>query len=212
MPPSAPLLASPPDAVDPPRLRELLLQALEAQAGHVAVLSASLRCIVIDVELRRDWRPQLERARRRERILASVLEQLDLDPRSQTPGRRIVARLSAALLAALGQAMHEGDAANAQVVAAEGVEIAALRAQRAWELIGHVAGKLADETGRTLDVAFESAAFDEGEGYRNRGWSRELWIESLGFRAILPPPGRPPRLADAEVPRLPWRSRERLHP
>ena len=54
MPPSAPLLASPPDAVDPPRLRELLLQALEAQAGHVAVLSASLRCIVIDVELRRD--------------------------------------------------------------------------------------------------------------------------------------------------------------
>lgn len=212
MPRSGPLLAYPQEAVDPLRLRELLLQALEAEAGHVALLSASLRCVVIDGDLRRDWRQVLDRARRRERILASVLQQLDLDPRSQTPGRRIVAQLSAALLAALGQAMHEGDAAAAQVVAAEAVEVAALRALRAWELLGHVAGKFSDETGRTLDAAFEAAACDEGEPYRNRGWSRELWIDSLGFRAVLPPPGRLPRQADGEVPRLPWRSRQRPRP
>lgn len=211
MPRSEPLLAYAQPAADPQRLRELLLQALEAQAGHAAVLAASLRC-VLDGELRRDWRELLERSRRRERILASVLEQFDLDPRSQTPGRRIVAQLSAALLAALGQALHACDATAAQVVAVEGVELAALRAQRTWELIGHVAGKLADDAGRTLEAALEAAACDEGEPYRNRGWSRELWIDSLGFRAVLPPPARPPRQADADVPRLPWRSRERLRP
>lgn len=210
MPRSAPLLAYP-RTVDAIRLRELLLQALEAEAGYIAVLSTALRC-AFNGDLRRTWRDLLDHSRRRERTLISVLQQLDLSPCSKTPGRRIAGQMTTALLDALERALVDGDAAAAQVVAAECVEHAAIRIQRTWELIGHVARTSVDEVGRTLDTAFESAPRDEGELYRNRGWVRELWIETLGLPAVVPPPGRAARLPQAEIPRLPWRSRERVQP
>lgn len=208
MPRSAPL-PSFPHSVDALRLRELLLQALEAESGHIAVLSTALRCALND-DLRRKWRDLLEHSRRRERSLVSVFQQFDLNLRSQTPGRRITGQLTTSLLDALSRALEAGDAASAQVVAAECVEHAAIRIQRTWELIGHVAHTSVDEAGRTLETAFDSAPRDEGELYRNRGWVRELWIETLGLPAVVPPPGRAARLPEADVPRLPWRSGERV--
>jgi hypothetical protein len=210
MPRSAPLLACP-HTVDAVRLRELLLQALEAEHGHVAVLSAALRCALND-DLRRKWRDLLEHSRRRERTLILVFQQLDLNPCSQTPGRRIAGHLTAALLDALARTLDSGDPEAAQVVAAECVEHAAIRIQRTWDLIGHVARTSVDDAGRTLDTAFESAPRDEGELYRNRSWVRELWIETLGLPAVVPPPGQAARLPDTDIPRLPWRSRERMQP
>ena len=208
MPRSAPLLACP-HTVDALRLRELLLQALEAETGNIAVLSTALRC-ALNEDLGRKWRDLLDHSRRRERTLVSVFQQFDLNLRSQTPGRRIAGQLTTALLDALARALEAGDAAAAQVVAAECVEHAAIRIQRTWELIGHVAHASVDDAGRTLDTAFESAPRDEGELYRNRSWVRELWIETLGLPAVVPPPGRAARLPDTDIPRLPWRSRERV--
>lgn len=209
MPRSAPQLAVP-RAVDALRLRELLLQALEAETGNAAVLSMALRC-ALNPELRRSWRDLLEYSRRRERTLVSVFQQLDLNPCSRTTGRRIAGQLTGALLDALGEALESGDMEAAQVVAAECVELAAVRIQRTWELIGHVAHVSPDEAGRTLDTAFDAAPRDEGELFRHRGWTRELWIQSLGLPAVVPPPGRAAHLPENDVPRLPWRSRER-HP
>lgn len=210
MPRSAPLLDIP-HVVDAPRLRELLLQALEAETGNIEVLSACLRC-ALDADLARNWHDLLDRSRRRERTLVSVFQQLDLSVRAQTTGRRIAGQLTAALLDALVQAQDAGDPAAAQVVAAECVEHAAIRIDHTWELIGHVARTSVDEVGRTLDTAFDSVPRDDSERYCNRGWVRELWISTLGLPAVLPPPGRTTRFADADVPRLPWRSRERMKP
>src|SRR5690606_30861934 len=109
-------------------------------------------------------------------------------------------------------ALDAGDSEAAQVVAAECVEHAAIRIERIWELIGHVAHVSVDETGRTLDSACEAAPRAEGELYRHRGWVRELWIGTLGLPAVVPPPGPPSRANETDVPRLPWRSRERVQP
>ncbi len=198
-------------AVDALRLRDLLLQAHEAEHGNAQVLASALRCATHG-DLARRWRDMLERARRRERALMLVLQQLDLGLRSETSGRRIAANLTSALLAAMREAQETGDATAAQVVAAACVEHAAIRVHRVWELIGHLAHASPDETGRTLDSAFDSAPRDDGELYGSRGWVRELWIDALGLPAVLPPPGRPMPPLDTAVPRLPWRSRERAEP
>lgn len=198
-----------PHAVDAVRLRELLLQALEAETGNIAVLSAALRC-ALDADLGRKWRDLLDHSRRRERALVSIFQQLDLNVRARTPGRRIAGQLTAVLLDALVQAQDANDPPAAQVVAAECVEHAAIRIDRTWELIGHIARTSVDDAGRALDTAFDSAPRDESGLYRNRGWVRELWIETLGLPAVLPPPGRPAPVPDADVPRLPWRSSQRV--
>jgi hypothetical protein len=40
-----------------------------------------------------------------------------------------------------------------------------------------------------LKQAYDAVAVDEDHHlYHTQGWSRELWIESLGLPAVLPPP------------------------
>ena len=58
-----------------------------------------------------------------------------------------------------------------------------------WELIGHVAKKAAGEEGKALKEAHEEVEPEEDPHlYHNTGWTRELWIASLGLPAVLPPP------------------------
>ena len=58
-----------------------------------------------------------------------------------------------------------------------------------WELIGEVAGKLTGEEAKILKEAHDEVEEEEDEHlYHTMGWARELWIESLGLPAVLPPP------------------------
>ena len=58
-----------------------------------------------------------------------------------------------------------------------------------WELLGKCAEKLTGEQRKALTAAFEEVEEEEDEHlYHSKGWCRELWIESLGMRAVLPPP------------------------
>ena len=58
-----------------------------------------------------------------------------------------------------------------------------------WELIGRAAEQLSGETAKVLQTAFDEVETEEDHHiYHNKGWSRELWIKSLGFPAVLPPP------------------------
>jgi hypothetical protein len=58
-----------------------------------------------------------------------------------------------------------------------------------WELIGEAAKKIKGEEGKALKEAHEQVEKEEDEHlYHTMGWSRELWIESLGFPAVIPPP------------------------
>ena len=58
-----------------------------------------------------------------------------------------------------------------------------------WELIGQVAKKAAGEEGKALKEAHDEVEPEEDPHlYHNTGWTRELWIASLGLPAVLPPP------------------------
>lgn len=52
-----------------------------------------------------------------------------------------------------------------------------------------MAKELKDATGKALKDAYEQVEEQEDEHlYHTTGWARELWIQSLGMKAVLPPP------------------------
>jgi len=58
-----------------------------------------------------------------------------------------------------------------------------------WDLIGQVAKKATGEDGKALKEAHDVVEPEEDEHlYHTTGWTRELWIDSLGIPAVLPPP------------------------
>lgn len=74
-------------------------------------------------------------------------------------------------------------------MAAECVVLAETKDHQNWELIGLVAQKLAGPQAKVLQRAYDAVEKDEDHHlYHTKGWARELWIQSLGFPAVLPPP------------------------
>ena len=58
-----------------------------------------------------------------------------------------------------------------------------------WELIGRVAEKSAGDKKTVLTEACNQVEEEEDMHlFHTMGWARELWIESLGMPAVLPPP------------------------
>ena len=56
-------------------------------------------------------------------------------------------------------------------------------------MIGEVAKKVKGDVAKVLKEAHDEVEHEEDEHYyHTKGWSRELWIESLGMKAVLPPP------------------------
>ena len=81
--------------------------------------------------------------------------------------------------------------AAAQLVACECVVLAETKDHANWELIGHVAthGKGDAKVLEALKAAHDECEEDEDHHvYHSKGWTRELWIQSLGLPAVLPPP------------------------
>ena len=86
-------------------------------------------------------------------------------------------------------ARKSGKPQAAQIVAAECVVLAETKDHLNWELIGQVATKTKGEDGKALKEALEQVEEEEDEHlYHTTGWTRELWIESLGLPAVIPPP------------------------
>lgn len=79
---------------------------------------------------------------------------------------------------------------GAELVACECVVIAETKDHMNWELIGQVAKSLGGtSTAQVLLRAYEEIEDQEDQQlYHSRGWARELWIDSLGLPAVLPPP------------------------
>jgi hypothetical protein len=77
----------------------------------------------------------------------------------------------------------------AELVAAECVVLAETKDHQNWELLGEVAAKLKGQAAAILDEAVSQVEDEEDEHlYHTAGWSRELWMQSLGLPAVLPPP------------------------
>lgn len=174
--------------MDTNQFKELLLQSLEHEMGGVKVYETAVRCAV-NPDLREEWDQYLEQTNRHVEILTALCVELEIDPQEESPGRPIVRSLGAALVQAMEMAKQGGNPAAAQIVAAECVVLAETKDHLDWELIGKCADKLKSEQKDAVREAYETVEDEEDEHlYHTRGWCRELWIESLGMKAILPPP------------------------
>jgi rubrerythrin len=169
------------------QVTELILQSLEHEKGGVMVYETALQC-VINEDLRGEWEKYLDETNNHVRILTDVCNELGLDPEMPTPGREIVKKVGLSLVAAMKEARTEGPPEAAQLVACEAVVLAETKDHLDWELLGKCGEKLGGAKGKALQKAAGEVEDQEDEHlYHSRGWCRELWIESLGMKAILPP-------------------------
>jgi rubrerythrin len=170
------------------QLNELILQSLTHERGGIEVYEKALEC-ARNEDLREEWQKYLEQTRRHEEVLLGCCEALGLDPEKTTPGCEIVKNLGQALVAAMDEALGAGSPDAAQIVACECVVLAETKDHLDWELIGKCAEKLKGQGAKALTEAYEEVEEQEDEHlYHTKGWCRELWVESLGMRATLPPP------------------------
>lgn len=173
---------------DQAQVNELLLQALETERGGIQVYTAAIEAAQNE-DLKEEWRKYLDETRRHEQILLDVFEQLGKDPEAASSGREVVAHHGRSLVKAIEMAMANADAAAAELVAAECVVLAETKDHQNWELIGRVAEKAGKQEGKILKAAHDEVEKEEDHHlYHTRGWARELWIQSLGLPAVLPPP------------------------
>jgi hypothetical protein len=174
--------------MDRAQLTELILQSLEHERGGVQVYETAVRS-AIDDDLREEWHRYLEQTKRHVQILEGVCRTLGIDPEKQSPGRKIVRDLGRSLVSAMQTAQQGGDGPAAQLVAAECVVLAETKDHADWELIGKCVAGLEGDEQAALAAAYEEVEDQEDEHlYHTRGWARELWLESLGLPAVLPPP------------------------
>ena len=169
-------------------VKELLLQSLEHEMGGVNVYETALKCVVNE-DLKEEWEKYHQETERHVQVLQDVFAQMQLDPEEQTPGRKIVHELGQSLVKAMQDALATGDQEAAQCVACECVVLAETTDHSNWELIGEVAKKATGTEGKALKAAYAEVEEQEDEHlYHSKGWLRELSLESLGLKAVLPPP------------------------
>ncbi len=170
------------------QITELLLQALETELGGVEVYKTALKC-AINSDLQEELHKYLEQTTHHVEVVRGIFEDLGLDPDAGSPGREVVHDIGAALVAAMKKALASGLPQAAQLVAAECVTLAETKDHMNWELIGQLAENMKGDRAKVLRTAFEEVEGDEDEHlYHSMGWGRELWVESLGMNAVLPPP------------------------
>jgi len=169
-------------------VKELLLQSLEHEQGGVKIYETALKCAQNE-ELNEEWQRYHQETEHHVQVLHDVLSQMQLDPQEQTPGRKIVHDMGASFVAAMEAALGAGDPGMAECVAAECVVLAEEKDHSNWQLIGEVAKKMTGAEAKALKAAYQEVEDQEDEHYyHSKGWLRELSMQSLGMKAVLPPP------------------------
>jgi len=171
------------------QVKELLYQMLETESGGVQIYTSALECVVND-ELEKEWTKYLEQTERHVDIVRQLLETLGLDPDAQTPGRQVVKHIGESLVQAMQMALTSGgEPEAAELVACECVVFAETKDHMNWELLSKFAQKAQGGEREALAAACQQVEDQEDEHiYHSKGWCRELWIQSLGMPAVLPPP------------------------
>jgi hypothetical protein len=170
------------------RLNELLYQALETEQGGILIYETAMRC-ALNHELKEEWGEYLAQTKHHERVVRELMEQMNLDPERDTPGRAVVHHIGQSLVKAMEMALDDGPPEGAQLVASECVVLAETKDHMNWELLHQFAESATGETKTALQEAVDEVEEEEDEHlYHGAGWARELWIEFLGMPAVLPPP------------------------
>ena len=169
-------------------LRELLLQSLEHERGGVILYQTALEC-AREEALRDEWEKYLMQTATHVDALTTACQALGLDPDEMTPGRQIVRHTGTALAVAMKMALGAADREAAERVACECVVLAETKDHFDWQLIGQCAKELDGEARAALEQAYAQVEDEEDEHlYHSKGWCREIWLKSLGLKAVLPPP------------------------
>jgi rubrerythrin len=170
------------------KVNELLLEALETEKGGVQIYETAIRCAVNE-DLKEEWEEYLEQTRKHVSTLESVCGELEIDSTEETPGRKIVRHIGSSLVQAMSMALQNGNREAAEVVAAECVTLAETKDHLNWELIGEIAKNSKGNVKKTLQEAYDEIEEEEDEHlYHTKGWTRELHLQGLGLKAVLPPP------------------------
>ena len=170
------------------QVHELLYQALETEQGGQKIYETAIACAQNN-DLKEEWQKYLEQTREHEQHVLGVMQVFGLDPERETPGRKVVHHLGESLIKAMQMAQQSGPPEAAQIVAAECVVLAETKDHQNWSLITDVGEVLKGDKARAIREAVAKVEDQEDEHlYHTRGWGRELWIESLGMPAVLPPP------------------------
>ena len=170
------------------QIAELLLQALETEIGGTQIYMTAIKCATNE-DLKEEFNEYLDQTQRHVEVVEALLTELGVDPKATSPGREVAHHIGSSLVVAMETALAKGTPEAAQLVAAECVTLAETKDHLNWELIGEVADNVKGERAKALKAAFEEVEDQEDEHlYHSTGWARELWIQSLGLPAVLPPP------------------------
>jgi len=170
------------------QLNHLLDETLKTEIGGVQVYENAIQCAVND-ELKGEWQKYLGQTQKHEQIVRGLFEKFGLDAEAETAGRKVVPHIGESLVKAMQMAREAGEPDAAQIVAAECVVEAETKDHLNWELLAQVAEKSKGDDRKILRDALDQVENEEDEHlYHTTGWSRELWIQSLGLPAVIPPP------------------------
>ena len=176
------------DRLSDEQVTELLLQAIETERGGIQIYERAVQAAQ-NKDLKEEFSHYLEQTRTHEAVLTELFQALGLDTEQDSPGRAIVHAQGKALAQSIDQALSTAEPAAAELVACECVVLAETKDHANWELIGKVAEADTGKRAKLLQAAFEKVEKEEDHHlYHTKGWCRELWLDSLGLRAVLPPP------------------------
>jgi rubrerythrin len=160
---------------------------LETEMGGVKIYETAVQCAV-NPDLKKEWTEYLQQTKRHVEVVQELFGKLGLQP-EMTPGRKVVGHIGESLVKAMTMAKEAGDAKGAELAACECVVFAETKDHLNWELLGKAAEKAKGEEKKMLREACDEVEDQEDEHlYHSKGWCRELWIASLGMKAVLPPP------------------------
>jgi hypothetical protein len=170
------------------QLEELVLHSLEHELGCVRIYVTALSCVQSGV-LKEEWEKYLAETRTHVGALEMLCNGMDIDATKETPGRRLVRHDREALVAEMKMALDAGEPAEAESVACECVVLAETKDRADWELLSKCPEHLTGRAAEALRSACDALDGQEDELHSHtKGWCRELWIRSLGLKAVLPPP------------------------
>jgi hypothetical protein len=168
--------------------KALVYQLYETELGGKEVYTVALEC-VMNPDLQEEWQKYLTETTTHIQIAQQLLQDLGFDPEEELPARIPVRTIGKALVAAMQAAKKSGTKAEAELTAAECVVEAETKDHMNWTLLGLVAESATGETKKLLSAAVEQVEHQEDHHlYHTKGWARELWLQSLGLPAALPPP------------------------
>ncbi len=166
----------------------LMYQLLETELGGKEVYTLAIQCAV-NPELKEEWQKYLSETKVHIQIARDLLTEIGLDPEREVPARIPVRTIGQGLLAAMTAARKGSSKAEAEVVAAECVVEAETKDHMNWQLLTALSEKTEGALKKALSAAVAKVEHQEDHHlYHTRGWARELWMQSLGLPAVLPPP------------------------